>query len=133
MEPALSLDTTFLIDLQKERRRKERGAAFGILESHPQALLCCSVVAWGEFLEGLEGGAQHPLALAMRVHIQLLPITEEVAEVYAVQTRSLRAAGWLPGTNDLWIAATALEQEQPLVTRNGRDFKRVPDLRVMTY
>ncbi len=133
MESALSLDTTFLIDLQKEHRRKERGAAFGVLESHPRALLCCSVIAWGEFLEGLEGAMQHPLAISMRAHVQLLPITEEVAEVYAAQTRILRASGWLPGANDLWIASVALEREQPLVTRNGKDFKRIPDLRVMSY
>lgn len=34
------------------------------------------------------------------------------------------------GTNDLRIAASVLEQDAILVTRNLRDFQKVPDLRI---
>lgn len=33
------------------------------------------------------------------------------------------------GTNDLRIAATVLERDAILVTRNVRDFQKIPDLR----
>lgn len=133
MESALSLDTTFLIDLQKERHRNKRGSAFRLLESHPQAVLWCSAVAWGEFLEGLSSGAEHPLAMAVRAHIHVYPVTEHTAEIYASHTRALRAIGKLPGANDLWIAAAAIERDEPLVTRNAKDFKSMPELRVISY
>jgi predicted nucleic acid-binding protein len=41
--------------------------------------------------------------------------------------------GLLIGTNDLWIAATAIAHTVPLVTGNDRHFSRVPDLDVRTY
>lgn len=44
----------------------------------------------------------------------------------------LRAAGQLVGPNDLWIAATALAYEKPVVTRNVEHFTRVAHLEVDT-
>ena len=37
------------------------------------------------------------------------------------------------GANDMWIAATALAHAQPLLTRNAREFARVPGLQVESY
>ena len=37
------------------------------------------------------------------------------------------------GLNDLYIAATAIKYGLTLVTRNPRDFGRVPELKVETY
>jgi predicted nucleic acid-binding protein len=39
----------------------------------------------------------------------------------------------LIGSNDLWIAATALEREMALVTRNTAEFSRVPGLKIKGY
>ena len=39
----------------------------------------------------------------------------------------------LIGTNDLWIAATALAHSMPEVTRNSAQFARVPGLDVVAY
>ena len=47
--------------------------------------------------------------------------------------RYLQANGLLIGTNDLWIAATAIVHGMPLVTRNERHFQRVPKLQVLGY
>jgi hypothetical protein len=45
----------------------------------------------------------------------------------------LKERGELIGANDLWIAAAALRHGEALVTRNARDFHRVPGLQVLTY
>lgn len=37
------------------------------------------------------------------------------------------------GTNDLWIAATARAHELPVVTRNLREYGRVPGVRTLGY
>jgi len=57
----------------------------------------------------------------------------DVAWKYGQTFRYLRDNGLLIGTNDLWIAATALAYDLPVVTRNRRHFLRVPGLEVSDY
>lgn len=64
---------------------------------------------------------------------EVLPINAAVAKMYAGITRTLRLDGTLIGANDLWIAATALHHENPLVTRNANPFTRVPGILVRGY
>lgn len=52
---------------------------------------------------------------------------------YGELYRYLRQRGSLIGTNDLWIAATALVYGMPLVTRNVEHFERVPGLELVEY
>ena len=52
---------------------------------------------------------------------------------YGKAFRYLRANGLLIGADDLWIAAAALAFDKALVTRNARDFQRVPGLAVLSY
>ncbi len=46
---------------------------------------------------------------------------------------TLQRAGRVIGTMDLLIAAAAVVDEAPLVTRNTGEFSRVPDLTVIGY
>ena len=51
----IALDTSFLIDLQNERRK--RGVARGavdFLRKHAETVFCLPVIARGEYLEGFE-------------------------------------------------------------------------------
>jgi len=50
-----------------------------------------------------------------------------------VFARELRERGRLIGSNDLWIAAAALEKDWILVTRNTTQFARIPDLKLRSY
>ena len=64
---------------------------------------------------------------------QVLGCTPEVTWRYGRLYRYLRANGLLIDANDLWIAATALAFDLPVVTRNQRHFARVPELDVIGY
>jgi tRNA(fMet)-specific endonuclease VapC len=63
----------------------------------------------------------------------VLPWSLEIAWVYGELFRHLSARGHLIGTNDLWIAATALVHDMGIVTRNTGKFQRVPNLSVVGY
>lgn len=132
MAGRLSLDTTFLIDLQRERTAGRRGPAHELLERDPDVELHLSAVVLGEFAEGFED-ADHPvLRMARELHV-LLPIDEPTALAYGRITRRLRERGELIGSNDLWIAAASLRHDLPLVTANAADFGRVPELELVVY
>jgi len=129
----VAFDTTFLIDLQRERRRGDpEGPAHRFLSAAPDTELHLSATALGEFAEGFEN-PDDPLLRAVRELHVLLPIDEAAALEYGRITRALREAGRLIGTNDLWIAAASLRHELPLVTANHGDFGRIPGLEVIAY
>jgi tRNA(fMet)-specific endonuclease VapC len=58
--------------------------------------------------------------------IQVLPLTESVAEMYGQLRAALKKQPI--GPNDTWIAAHAMAMQLPLITNNTREFSRVPDL-----
>jgi len=128
-----ALDTTFLIDLQNERRA--RGGVRGareFLESNRQTELFLPAVALGEYLEGF-ADPESTAARALVMSLNVLEVTEDVAKRYASTTRYLRSVGKLIGTNDLWIGCTAQAANLPLITRNAAHFSRIPGLQVVAY
>lgn len=133
MADTLIFDTTFLIDFQREHARRDRsGPAHRFLRDHADASMQLPVTALGEFAEGFADHG-HPVLLATAALFEVLPVDAETAYRYAEMTRYLREQGRLPGTNDLWIAASALRHGSALVTRNAADFRRVPGLAVLAY
>jgi tRNA(fMet)-specific endonuclease VapC len=57
-------------------------------------------------------------------------VTDQIVERFARQRAALRRQGQLIPDMDLLIAATALEENLTLVTRNIRHFERIPELRL---
>lgn len=128
-----ALDTTFLIDLQNERRSRGRArGAIAFLRAHPSAELFLPSVAMGEYLEGFDD-PEGTAAMALVAPLRTLDVTPEVAVLYARVTRTLRSGGRLIGANDLWIACTAKVAGLPIVTRDVDHFRRVPQLEVVGY
>ena len=132
MELALILETTFLIDLEREFVRGEHGPAQRFLESHATHRLFVTPTVAGELAAGT--------SLAERARwerflspFRVLPITEDVSWEYGRASRYLRDNGAMIGGNDLWIAATAVAHGVPVVTRNARHYRRVPGLDVRGY
>ena len=60
----------------------------------------------------------------------ILPLTDPIVARFARLRAALRQQGQLIPDMDLFIAATALEEELTLVTRNVRHFARLPELKV---
>lgn len=129
----LSLDTTFLIDLQRERLRSEPdGPAHRFLKHSPEAELFLSTVALGEFAEGFTS-AEHPTVRMVRQQHSLLPVDEDTALIYAGVVRDLRSRGLLIGGNDLWIGSSSLRFRLPIVTADLDHFRRIDGLEVIGY
>lgn len=129
---SLIFDTTFLIDFQRERKIGEPGRAHRFLESHREKAAYLSIVAYGEYAEGFENPAD-PAFVSVVESFEILPVTRSVADRYARITRSLRTAGRIIGSNDLWIAAASLDCGFPLVTGNTNDFGRVEGIQLLSY
>jgi len=129
----VAFDTTFLIDLQRERSRGDtQGPAHRFLAAEPDAELHLSATALGEFAEGFERGDDPLLTVVRELHV-LLPTDERTALIYGRIARTLRNTGRLLGANDLWIAAASLRHDLPLVTANAGEFGRVEALEVIPY
>jgi predicted nucleic acid-binding protein len=126
------LETTFLIDLERELTRGKVGPTQRFLEAHPDDPFQITFTIAGELAAGVPATdrARWERLLAP---FEVLGGGPEVCWQYGQVFRYLKDNGLLIGTNDLWIAATALAHQQSLVTRHARDFRRVPGLTVLEY
>jgi predicted nucleic acid-binding protein len=91
-----------------------------------------SAVALGEFAQGFPE-PENSFFEQLSSLFHLLVLDRPIALHYARINRHLRMRGTLIGSNDLWIAATALEHSLPLVTRDIDHFRRIPDLQLIGY
>lgn len=126
------LDTTVLIDLQREIRREEPGAASRLLEQSGDAPAFIPFVTWMEFAEGF-GDGQREACERFLAGFQVLWPDAETAWRAARVSRALRASGAPIGDHDAWIAALALQHGHAVVSRNAQHFARVPELVLRGY
>lgn len=101
--------------------------------AHAERLYLNSVVL-GELLGGFAAGTREPKNRAELARfldsprVEVLPITAQTADSYALVYASLRRRGQPIPTNDLWIAASALEHGAGLLTRDAH-FAQIDSLR----
>ncbi len=100
-----------------------------------QGPLYISLITVGEAYEGVYGATdptRHEAGFeALMRKAPILPLTLEVMRVFAQVRNDLRRVGARIADMDLLIAATALHHNLTLVTRNLRDFGRVPGLPIL--
>jgi tRNA(fMet)-specific endonuclease VapC len=123
------LDTNILSDLI----RNPRGVLVERLRATEPDALCTSIVVACELRFGAQRrGSQ---LLTQRVDdllntLAVLPLDQPVDEHYADIRATLERTGTPISSHDLFIAAHARSRDLTLVTQNGREFVRVPKLRV---
>ena len=131
----IHLDTTFLVDLLREARRGP-GPATAFLEAVADQELVISVHALCELHAGAELSNNSPreqqAIQSLCAALNIRHTDDNLAEVGHILA-ILQKSGRSIATMDLLIAASALVDEAPLVTRNLGHFQRVPGLEVLTY
>jgi len=129
---ALILETSFLIDLEREHNRGVPGPAIAFLVANTDARLYLTFTVAGELAAGLSL-ADRSRWEEFLAPFYVLPSSPDVCWEYGRAYRYLQENGRLIGGNDLWIAATALATHMPVVTRNVEHYRRVPGLLVESY
>ncbi len=133
----IHVDTSFLVDLLREGARGRPGAASRVLQRLEDEELWISVFAACELSAGAELSA-HPHQERRRVELlcsslRLFTPDDRFPAAYgrllAWQTRHEGRIA----TMDLLIATSAVVAGARLLTRNARDFSRVPGLDVVSY
>ena len=98
-----------------------------------------SAIVCGEFEAGAQGTTKRE-RVAMTAfngllsldHVSVLPVTRRTGRIYAQLFIGLKKAGTPIPTNDIWIAASALECGGLLLT-NDHHFQRIPNLPTIAF
>ena len=126
------LDSNILISLERELRKSHNGPATRFFENLQLTRLCITPTIAGELACGASMAAREKWGKFIAPY-EILPITKATTWHYGSIYRQLSAEGQLIGTNDLWIAATALTHKTPLATANIKEFQRVAELQVIPF
>ena len=122
-------DTTFLIDLERERSIGRTGPAMRFLARNRANPIRITVISVAEVAAGFDTNAEARVFLATFSVVRLFP---EAAYEAASVERELAAVGAGLGENDNLIAGMARYFGEPLIS-NDAAFRRVRTLRVLTY
>jgi tRNA(fMet)-specific endonuclease VapC len=124
------LDTDWIIDALNG----QDSAIQTLLELVPSGLTL-SIITYGELYEGAYYSRNPEPALA-GLHAflegkEILPLSQAVIERFAIVRGALpRQIRQQIGDIDILIAATALEHNLTLLTRNRKDFQQIPNLKL---
>ena len=124
------LDTVWIVDVLNGQDT----AIQTLLELVP-AGLAVSIITYGELYEGAYYARNPEAALAgLEAFLEgkeILPLSQAVMEHFAIVRGALpRQIRQQIGDMDILIAATALEHDLTLLTRNLKDFQQIPDLKL---
>lgn len=125
------------MDLLREGARGEAGPAHALLDRLDDVQLVLSVHVACELHAGAEI-SDHPARERRRAAellgvLQVVHPSEGFVSRYGSLVAELRRRGEPVSSMDLFIATAALMDGCPLITRNTRDFSRIPGLRVVGY
>jgi predicted nucleic acid-binding protein len=134
----IHLDSSFLIDLLRETRRGRPDGALEFIEQiADDETLCLSVYVASELRVGAEL-SKRPLHEHEELDRLLSSLVvaypdERFSQTYSRLLAAITRTGRAIATMDLLIGTAAVIDAAPLVTRNVKDFSRIPGLRVLSY
>ena len=134
----IHFDSSFLIDLQRELIRDRPGAAFELIESFdPGEILGVSVHVVCELRAGAEltkkAVAEHEAIDRLLSGLLVAYPDDRFPILYGRLLAATRRTGRALASMDLLIGTAALVENAALVTRNVKDFSKIPGLRVLSY
>jgi tRNA(fMet)-specific endonuclease VapC len=134
----IHFDTAFLIDLEREWALERPGAAFEFLEGlDDDEIVAVSVFSVAELRLGAElsrnPDKKHKEIDDLLAGWLVVYPGDNFASRFAREAGALRRSRDVVSAMDLMIAVAALLDNAPVVTRNVKDFSRVPGLRVLSY
>ena len=134
----IHVDSSFLVDLQRELVKDRPGAAFDLIESfEDDEILSVSVHVVCELRAGAELAkkalVEHELLDRLLSGLLVRYPDDGFAPLYGRLLAGTKRSGRTVASMDLLIATAALLDDAPLVTRNVKDFSKIPGLRVLSY
>ena len=130
------VDTTFVVDLLRERRRGQHGPATATLAAHRSVKLRMPLFVRCELEAGARRAAfpERELQRIARLgdFIELVLPGPDFASRYGQTEAHLRAQGTMIPTMDLLIAALCIGVGEPLLTSDDH-FRRIPHLVVVPF
>jgi tRNA(fMet)-specific endonuclease VapC len=132
------LDSSLLIDLQRELARERPGPAFEALETiEDDEILGVSVHVVCELRAGAELSRDplkaHEALDRLLSGLQIRHPDDRFAPAYARLLATIHRRRQVIATMDLLIATAAILDDAVLITANVKDFSRVPGIRVVRY
>ena len=120
-------DTDVLIWAQRGNNK----AADAINTEHSR---CLSVQSYMELLQGAHNKTQHQYikTFLSDFNFTVLPLTEDIGHLAAMYIEKYSLSSGIR-TGDAIIAATATENNQPLLSGNVKHFKMVRELDLQTF
>ena len=128
----LILDTNFIIVAEREAKRGLTTTVDRFFVGRSSESFYITFTVAGELACGQSASPKKDCERLCRPY-PILPWSTDISWQYGEIYRSLASKGQLIGTNDMWIAATALVHGLGVVTNNGSEFSRVPNLPVVSY
>ncbi len=117
----------------------EKGISVGLQRWEKWGELLVSAITFSELLVGVHKATTPERRQRRSAYVEgllrdmdLLPVTIEVARVNAQLLADL-PQGITVGSNDTWIAATAIANGHALLTRNAKDFENFPSLKLEVW
>ncbi|MFH5802179.1 PIN domain-containing protein [Haladaptatus sp. CMAA 1911] len=128
------LDTTFLLDLR--HTDPDAVASARDLEASPEPLRV-SAITLAELQAGVprvdNSLAEYTEITDVTASKEIIPVTQSIARRGGRFYGELQNDGITVGLDDCLIAATAIEVEEPVVTRNVDHFDRIDGVLVKEY
>ena len=116
--------------------RAEQDVIQKFAQRKPRELVLCSIVK-AELLYGARRSKRVSENLQRLeqffASFESLPFDDKAADFYGANRAVLASGGTPIGINDLFIASIALAHDLTVVTRNTREFARVPGLRLEVW